>query len=250
MFWKNTTGAHGVSVDPSGVSVWAGRGPSASGAAVSHLQFLEGTHQRLVEQEHGDGVLKRAIAECHRYVDADEHKALSMARLEAWRTLPDDPDLEAIAAKPDASGSRAPQRDEWTVEFNPLERVVIRPYGSTWTTTSSTTRQPTRAASILVSGDWLYAVRPGVHIVSKTGEPVLTACSTEPALGINPWGFNHTIEAHQLFRAGGRVVATWSLPKTVVDRDLRRLIGDHGLVELCPRYGIIGRFSTDRFSPN
>lgn len=248
MFWKKTTGEHGVSVDPSGVTVWAGHGRSAHGLTVTHWRFLEGTHQELVAREHGVDAAVRARAECHRYVDPAEHARSRTARLEAWKAIPEDPTLESLAARPNATGLCAPQANEWVLEFNPLERVTIGPSGATWTAEQRCiTRHPSLQACVLVAGDWLYAVSPGIHIVSKTGEAALTACSSEPALGINPWGFHHAVQTHRLFRAHDTVIATYRLPPTSIDRPLRQLIGDNGLVALHPRNGIVGRFATDRF---
>ena len=249
MFWKMTTGPHGISVDPSGVTVWVGDRNSPTGTTMSHLQFLDGTHQDRVRQEHGEPVLSRAISECHRYVEPTELEQLKSARLEKWRSISEDKTLEGIAAKPDATGSIGRTDGDWSVEFNPLERVVIDAYGSTWTAAERcTTKHPSRGSRVLVFGDWLYATGPGIHIIHKTGEPVLSACSIEPAIGINPWGFFHCVHAQRLFRSGPRVVVSYSLPASAADRDLRRLIGDNGLVELCPRRGIATRFTTDRFS--
>ena len=250
MFWKTTTGAHDISVDPSGVTLTVGRGHSASASTVTHLQFMDGLHHGRVQTEHGEAVLGRALAECHRYVDPRLHRALNAARLAVWRSLPMDAGLERIAARPDAAGQRAGAQPEWTVEFNPLERVRIAHDGATWTAAHGRqTAHPTRQSTVLVAGQWLYTVGPGVHIHSTTGHAALAAASIEPALGVNPWGFGHCVHAHELYRAGDRVVATYSLPEAVSAPELRRLIDPHGLVELCPRRGIVSRLSTERFRP-
>ena len=250
MFWKTTTGVHGISVDPSGVTLSVGRGHSATASTVSHLQFMDGLHHLRVRTEHGEAVLERAVAECHRYVDPHLHRSLFAARLATWRSLPSDAKLEHIAARPDEAGQRAGAQSDWVVEFNPLDRVRIAHEGATWTAAHGRqTAHPTRRSAVLVTEQWLYAVGPGVQIHSKTGDAVLAAASAEPALGVNPWGFGHCVQAHELYRAGGRVVATYSLPEAVHSPELHRVIDSHGLVELCPRRGIVSRFSTERFRP-
>ena len=250
MFWKTTTGTHEISVDPSGVTLAVGRGRSATASTVSHLQFMDGLHHQRVRTEHGEAGLERALAECHRYVDPRLHRSLMAARLATWQSLPVDADLEHIAARPDDAGRRAPPQSDWVVEFNPLDRVRIAHDGATWTAADGRqTADPTRQSAILVTDQWLYAVGPGVQIHSKTGDAALAAASVEPALGINPWGFAHCVQAHDLYRSGARVVATYSLPKAVNAPELRRVIDTHGLVELCPRRGIVSRLSTERFRP-
>ena len=250
MFWKTTTGAHDISVDPSGVTLAVGRGHSATASTVSHLQFMDGLHHHRVRTDHGNAALERAIAECHRYVDPRLHRSLIAARLATWGSLPIDAHLERIAARPDDVGRRAGSRSDWILEFNPLERVRIAHEGATWTAAHGRqTAYPTRRSTVLVTDQWLYAVDPGVQIHAKTGDAALAAASAEPALGINPWGFAHCVHAHDLYRSGDRVVATYSLPEAVNAPELRRLIDTHGLVELCPRRGIVSRLSTERFRP-
>lgn len=248
MFWKMTTGVHGLSVDPTGVNVWVTEGHSTSGTTISHLRYLDGEHQHSVHSHHGAGALKRSISECHRYVEPTVHEALVTARLGAWRALPDDPSLESVAADPEALGQQCGRRDPWSIEFNPLERVVLDAHGATWSAADRRhSAHPTRASCVLVAGDWLYAVDSGLHIFSKAGESMLAAHTSEPAMGINPWGFNHRVDAYHLFRRGNRVVTAYSVREAPHTRALVRLIGPHGLVELCPHRGLVSRYSTGRF---
>jgi len=249
MFWSQRTGEHGVSVNEHEVTVWTGQGRHGSGASVSHFQFLDGSYNAHVLRDHDQDTLDRARTECLKYLHQDTFDAIRSARLSAWASIPVQPELVEVVAKPDACGERMPKgQDEWVLEFNPHDRVTIGKWETVWNSPRRrTTTLPGHRSPIIIHNDWLYAIRPGLHIFSKTGEAVLSTPPIAPALGSNPWGFDHCVSLSGLFRRGCTVVATYGIYQ-IDDPAIHRCISNHGIIALDPVIGISGRYATAQFS--
>ena len=247
MFWSKRTGPHGVSVSEREVTVWEGQDKRSERVSVSHFAFLDGIHQAHISGIHGEDTAHRAIKECHRYLSNALFQQIRLARLAAWSAIPVSPQLVDIAARPEdsAEGGGAEPR---ILDFNPHDRVTIGPYETVWTAQDRRiTSAPQPSNAVLISGEWLFAVDPGIHIFSKRGEAMLSAYSMTPAIGCNPWGFGHGISARTLFSAGTGVACTYGVHPDIQDPQLHRTIGSDGLLGLDPVLGVCSRYATAQF---